>query len=170
MNRSPEPTTITGTEMVYLYLCRRKLWLFHHGVRPENENVAVQIGRHIGESTFKRGKKELKLGEIGVVDWAELGHGIIHETKKSRCPLDADVAQVRYYLWWMRTHGIEVDRCIIHYPKQKRTREICWEENMADDVKADLATARETVTEPRPPPFHKLRWCKSCAYAEFCMA
>lgn len=94
---SSNPATITGTEMAYLHLCRRKLWLFHHGIRPENENVAVQIGRHIGESTFQRAHKELKLGDIGVVDWAELQHGVIHETKKAKCPMDADVAQVRNY-------------------------------------------------------------------------
>jgi CRISPR-associated exonuclease Cas4 len=162
--------TITGTEIAYLYICRRKLWLFHHGIRPENENVAVQIGRQIGERSFKRANKELKLGDIGVVDWAELQHGVIHETKKAKCPMDADVAQVRYYLWWMRGQGMNVDRCVIHYPKQKRTREIAWEDEMAAHVEDDLANARAILSAPDPPPYQPLKWCKSCAYAEFCMA
>lgn len=170
MTHAPEPITITGTEMAYLYICRRKLWLFHNGIRPENENVAVQIGRHIGESTFKRANKELKLGDIGVVDWAELQHGVIHETKKAKCPMDADIAQVRYYLWWMRAQNMNVDRCIIHYPKQKRTNEIVWEEGMTQQVEEDLASARAIVSRPAPPPYQPLKWCKNCAYAEFCMA
>ncbi len=162
--------TITGTEMVYLHLCRRKLWLFHHGIRPENENVAVQIGKLIGEKSFGRAKKELKLGDIGVVDWAELQHGVIHETKKAKCPMGAEVAQVRYYLWWMREQGMNIDRCLIHYPKQKRTREVVWEDSMRPQVEQDLSEARAIVASPRPPAFNKLKWCRSCAYAEFCMA
>lgn len=161
---------ITGTEMVYLYLCMRKLWLFHHGIRPENENVTVQIGKLIGETTFKRKNKEVKLGNIGVVDWAELQHGIIHETKKSRCPMGAEVAQVRYYLWWMREHGMNIDRCIIHYPKQKKTKEVVWESEMSTSVEDDLRRARKIVTRPRPPEFEQLKWCRSCAYREFCLS
>ena len=156
--------------MAYLHICRRKLWLFHHGIRPENENTAVQIGRHIGESTFKRTHKEIKLGDIGVVDWAELPHGVIHETKKAKCPMQADFAQVRYYLWWMRSHGIGVERAIIHYPKQKRTTEIVWDGTMDEQVEADLTSARNIVAQPAPPEFQPLKWCKRCAYAEFCMA
>lgn len=162
--------SITGTEIVYLYLCHRKLWLHHHGIRPENQNVTVQIGRHIGRSTFKRAQKEIKLGGIGVVDWADLVHGVIHETKKSKCPMNAETAQVRYYMWWMRDHGIQIRRCVIHYPKQKSTKEIEWAEHMTDEVKSDLENARSIVTRTAPPPFQKLRWCRSCAYAEFCMA
>ena len=170
MTSLTEQNPITGTEMAYLYLCHRKLWLFHHGIRPENENVTVQIGRHIGETTFKRAHKELKLGSIGVVDWAELAHGVIHETKKSKCPMDADIAQVRYYLWWMRDQGMNVDRCIIHYPRQKQTRTVDWIDEMAQQVKGDLEAAREIVNQPQPPPFRKLKWCRSCAYADLCMA
>ncbi len=163
-------TVITGTEILYLHLCRRKLWLFHHGIRPENENVNVQIGRLVGESTFKRAKKELKLGNIGVVDWAELQHGVIHETKKGKAPMGAEIAQVRYYLWWMRRHDMNVDRCIIHYPKHKKTKEVVWQDAMRIDVEEDLRRARRIVSQPRPPAFERLPWCRGCAYQEFCMS
>ncbi|MBW2111283.1 MAG: CRISPR-associated protein Cas4 [Deltaproteobacteria bacterium] len=163
---------ITGTEMAYLYICPRKLWLFHHGIRPENEHVNVQIGRFIQESTFTRqdNKKELVLGNIGVVDWAELGKGIIHETKKGKAPARAEDAQVRYYMWWMRKHGICIHTAIIHYPKQKRTRKLFWTQDMAFSVKNDLAQARDVVVAAVPPAFNLKNICKNCAYQEFCLA
>ncbi|NCD33749.1 MAG: CRISPR-associated protein Cas4 [Spartobacteria bacterium] len=168
-NRLPP---ITGTEMAYLYICPRKLWLFHHGIRPENEHVNVQIGRHIQETTFMRqeNKKELALGNIGVVDWAELDKGLIHETKKSTCPAQAEVAQTRYYMWWMRHHGMDIHCCIIHYPKQRRTKELKWDEAMNALVEEDLQRARALVAQSTPPVFECKSICKNCAYQEYCMA
>jgi CRISPR-associated exonuclease Cas4 len=74
-----EKSPITGTEIAYLYICHRKLWLFRKGIRPENEHTNVQIGKFIQESTFLRhmNKKEVPLGHIGRVDWAELDKGVI---------------------------------------------------------------------------------------------
>ena len=172
MIRMEEQINITGTEMAYLYICRRKLWLFHHGIRPENEHSNVQIGRFIQESTFTRheNKKEIVLGSIGVVDWAELAKGIIHETKKGKAPAQAEEAQVRYYMWWMRTHGMEIHTAIIHYPKQKRTRELSWNHDMEQAVANDLAEARSVVKATVPPALKVKNICKSCAYQEFCFA
>lgn len=161
---------ITGTEMAYLYICERKLWLFHHGIRPENEHVNVQIGRFVQETTFARhdNKKELQLGEIGVVDWAELDKGIIHETKKGKAPRQAEDAQVSYYLWWMRCHGLKVDTCIVHYPKQKKTRKLKWTTDMEKQVEADLEKARSIVKILAPPEVTYGRICQKCAFEEYC--
>ena len=105
---------VTGKEIEYLYVCGRKLWFFHHGIRLEMENQNVQLGIFLGENTFKRHKKEVILGDIGVVDWIELRHGVIHEVKKGKCPKGAEKAQVRYYMWWMRKRGVDIQRCVIH--------------------------------------------------------
>lgn len=172
MNEAGGQELITGTQMAYLHICPRKLWLFRHGIRPEQENVNVQIGKHIQETTFERqeNKKEVALGGIGVVDWAELNKGIIHETKKGKCPANAEVAQTRYYMWWMRNNGMSVERCIIHYPKQRRTKELPWSEEMNQLVAEDLQRAAAIIVQPQPPPFEYKSICKSCAYQELCMA
>ena len=49
----------TGKELNYLHVCRRKLWLFRHGIRPELENDLVQLGMLLGEETFTRQEKEI---------------------------------------------------------------------------------------------------------------
>ena len=163
---------ITGTEIVYLYICHRKLWLFRKGIRPENEHANVQMGKFIQESTFLRhqNKKEIPLGHIGRVDWAELDKGIIHEVKKGRAPSKAEDAQTRYYLWWMRSKGIPVTECVIHYPKQKRTKKLSWDLKVAKAVEQDLAEVRKIISLSMVPPLTEKTYCKSCAYEEFCFA
>jgi len=64
----------------------------------ESENSHVQIGKLIQEDSFSRHPKEIPIGDIGVIDWAEFKRGVIHETKKAKCPKDAEIAQTRYYL------------------------------------------------------------------------
>lgn len=163
-------THITGTEIAYVYICKRKLWLFHHGIRPENEYGNVQIGRLIGESTFKRNEKdkEVPIGDIGVIDRIELKHGRIHETKKGKAPRNAEEAQTRYYLWWLRDHGVNVNTCVIHYPKQRNIHEVVWDDESEAKVRADLNEAEQIISGKYPPEFKQLSYCKSCAYEMYC--
>ena len=161
---------LTATEIAYLHICHRKLWLFHHGIRPEQEHVNVQIGKHIQETTFERREKDIPLWDIGVIDWMELDKGIIHETKKGKAPAKAEEAQVRYYLWWMRKQGINVHTAKIHYPKERKTGEICWSDELNNSVPADIEAAEDVVARNSPPSVIKLGYCKKCAYQELCYA
>jgi len=161
---------ITGKEISYLYICKRKLWLFRHGLRPELEHTNVQIGMHIQETTFQREDKDIPIGDIGVIDWATFKHGVIHETKKGKTPGNGDVAQVRYYMWWLNGHGIKVDECKIHYPKMKKTESVPWNEEARCQAELDLAACREILDQPKPPAIVKYPFCKSCAYFELCFA
>jgi len=159
---------ITGTEISYLYICHRKLWLFHHGIRMESENSHVQIGKLIQEDSFSRHPKEIPIGDIGVIDWAEFKRGVIHETKKAKCPKDAEIAQTRYYLWWLREHNVKVNCCVIHYPRQKKTKTLEWDESMSAQVREDLKNAKEIISMEMPPEPVRSPWCSSCAYEEYC--
>lgn len=59
----------TGTQLNYLVVCHRKLWLFSNGIEMERESEAVQIGKLIGEEAYGREKKEINLDNQVVLDW-----------------------------------------------------------------------------------------------------
>lgn len=161
---------ITGQEISYLHICERKLWLFRHGIRPEMEYGNVQIGMLIGEKSFSREKKEIPLGEWGVLDWADFDGGIIHETKKGRSPGHGDRAQVGYYLWLLNTHGVRVDQAQIHYPVIRKTDVVEWNDECARQVENDIMTVRDLVRRETPPPLIRKGICRKCAYEEVCFA
>lgn len=165
-----ETIHITGKEISYLYVCKRKLWLFRHGMRPELENVNVQIGMQLQETAFKREEKDIPIGDVGVIDWAAFKHGIIHETKKGKTPGKGDEAQVRYYLWWLNANGIEVTEAQIHYPRMKKTKTVKWDKEVKKQVELDVIACREIVGQENPPEVHPYPYCKSCAYMELCYA
>lgn len=43
---------ITGTILNYFMVCRRKLWLFAHGITMEQESDLVYEGKLIHESSY----------------------------------------------------------------------------------------------------------------------
>ena len=57
--------TYTGTQINYYFVCHRKLWLFSKNISFEDENEYVQLGKLIDESSYKRNKKQIEIGNIG---------------------------------------------------------------------------------------------------------
>ncbi|MDD3886090.1 MAG: CRISPR-associated protein Cas4 [Victivallaceae bacterium] len=160
----------TGKEFAYLHVCQRKLWLFRHGIRPELEYGNVQIGMLLGEKSFSREKKEIPLGECGVLDWADFPDGVIHETKKGKSPGRGDAAQVAYYLWLLDRHGVRVREARIHYPAQRKTDTVFWSPELAESVEKDAQMIAEVVSLEVPPAAERKNICARCAYEEVCFA
>ncbi|WP_320043473.1 CRISPR-associated protein Cas4 [uncultured Desulfobacter sp.] len=155
----------TGTQVNYFFVCRRKLWLFTRDIRFENENEYVQLGRLIDEYSYTRKKKQIEIGNIKI-DFLDNKQGIIHEVKKSRKIEKAHIWQVKYYLYWLKFHGIEHITGEIDYPKLKKKEVISLTEK---DLEAfeDIFTQMKTILDRDLPPETINRpFCKKCAYFE----
>jgi CRISPR-associated exonuclease Cas4 len=77
-----ELTKFTGTEVGYYFICRKKLWWFHHGIEMEQESDRVKLGKLVHESSYERRKKEISIDNKIVLDWQ--ADGVIHEVKLRR--------------------------------------------------------------------------------------
>ena len=157
----------TGKEVAYLHVCHRKLWLYHNGIRPELENTDVQLGMLIQEESFHREKKEIPIGEYGVLDWADFKDGFIHETKKNLSMQKADCAQVAFYLYILNEHGVSCREGILHYPKQRKNERVVWNPDTKAGVEADLTAITNILSAPIPSVI-RVPYCKKCAYEEIC--
>ncbi len=160
---------ITGTEINYLHVCHRKLWLFHNGIRPEFENDLVQLGRLLQDTSYPREEKDIPIGTIGVVDWADWKNGIIHETKRGKTPGAGDEAQVGYYMWYLNAQGLAIHQAVLHYPLQRRTKNLGWNTELADKIEADLKKCEDILSGPLPP-VKRYGYCKNCSYESLCFA
>jgi CRISPR/Cas system-associated exonuclease Cas4 (RecB family) len=45
-----EAEDVGGVHIKYLHHCRRQLWLYARGVRPEHLNAAVQLGEAVHDT------------------------------------------------------------------------------------------------------------------------
>ena len=160
----------TGTQIAYLHLCHRKLWLFAHGITMEQTSDLVAEGKLIHESSYpQRAEKwqELAIENIKI-DHFDAVRGIVREIKKSNKREQSHLAQLKYYLFVLERNEIEVSHGVLEYPKLRTTEEV-W---LSDADRAAIpqweTEVRAIVDNPECPVRIEKSLCKKCAYFEFC--
>lgn len=162
----------SGTQIAYLHLCHRKLWLHANGMRMENAtgNAYVEEGKLIGETTYQRRPsrwRELDLGSLKI-DHYDPQTNLLREVKKSPKLEHAHIAQVKYYLFALEQRGVVGARGVIEYPKQRRTTEVVLTEADRADIRGWEAEIERIVSLPVCPELVKKSYCRNCAFRDFC--
>jgi len=161
---------ITGTLIWYYYICKREVWLMAHQINPDQSDPFLDLGRFFSNQAYEREKKEIRIGEM-VFDLVKKdGHDlIIGEIKKSSRFLESARMQTAFYLFQLENKGIRA-RGKLFIPKEKRTLEIELDEELRDKLKVAKKEITKIVLSDTPPKVQKIRFCKNCAYGEFCWA
>jgi len=159
---------ITGTLIWYYYICQREVWLMGHQIVPDQENDNIIIGRNLAQYCYEREHKEVVLGDIKI-DTLKMIDGCmcISEVKKSSRYRISAMMQLLYYLKKLEEHGIEA-RGELRFPKEKIREEITLDSALRIELQKtenDIAHILQLVVPPLP---NKNKFCRSCAYAEFC--
>ncbi len=71
LSNSSTHLQITGTEFNYYHLCKRKLWLFSHGIQMEHTSDNVLLGKLIDEHSYPRQKKEIMIDGVIKIDFLD---------------------------------------------------------------------------------------------------
>lgn len=159
-------TRFTGTEVGYYFICRKKLWWFHHGIQMETESDRVKMGKVVHEKSYERKKKEISIDNKIVLDWRE--DGVIHEVKLTDSMEEAHEFQLLYYLYYLKEKGVEDLTGQIDYPKLRQTREVELTAEKEAALEKSLAEMEKIVSLENPPEVEFMKICKSCSYAELC--
>ena len=123
-----EAEDIGGTHVKYLYHCRRQLWLFLRGIRPEHLNTAVQLGEALHDTTYSRHTPvDLGAARLDFID----GQQWVHEVKSSSRPTSADEAQARHYCHRLHRVGVDAQGAVLHYPKTRRINRLIYTKQAA---------------------------------------
>lgn len=158
---------MTGTQIHYYFLCKRKLWLFTHKIDMEQNSDDVAMGKFISEDSYKREKKEIKIDDI-VLDFYDEKAKIIHEVKKSDKMEETHIWQVKHYISVLESKGIEGVIGEIDYPKLRQTVKV----ELSDDDRLRLEEIKQEVRTiidlPLPPGVINKPFCKNCAYYDLC--
>lgn len=161
---------ITGTQVAYYIVCKRKLWFFSHYIQMEENSDYVQIGKVISEESFRREKyKEIEIGNLKI-DYIKIGDKIIvNEVKKSRRLEESHIWQVKYYIYRLKKLGLNCSKGFIHYPKLYRKIDVNYNDS-EDTAKIEeaLLKIKEIINLEKPPAPINKSFCKKCSYFELC--
>lgn len=158
---------ISGIHIYYYYVCKRKLWYFSNGLSMESENENVKIGKLIDETTYKNRKKHILIDNTINIDFIT-EHNLLHEVKKSKKVEEAGIAQLKYYLYYLKKRGVGGLKGRIDYPllKQSVNVELSGEDEI--EIENAIKDILKIVSSSLPPKYEKKNICKSCAYYDLC--
>lgn len=159
------PDDVGGVHVKYLYHCRRQLWLYARGVRPEYLSAAVQLGEAVHETSYTRNSPiDLGAAKLDHLD----GAAWVHEVKSSAKPSPGDEAQVRHYCYRLHAVGVPAEGGVLRYPKTRRTRRLPYTAQAAIQAEADIAEVLAVVAAPTSPPRQARTACRGCSYLDYC--
>ena len=159
---------ITGVMIYYYFVCRRKLWYFCHEINMESENEDVQIGKLLDESSYERSEKHIQInGEINI-DFIK-DHQELHEIKKSKSIEQAGIWQVKYYLYYLKEHGVKGLKAKIDYPLLKQNVIVELSEDDEIKIKNVIQKIISIKKQEKPPMMKRTKLCSKCAYCDLCL-
>lgn len=122
---------IAGPDDELLSHCARKLWYFAHDLEMEENHENVEIGALIDQTSYVRDRKHIMIDDLINIGFIHNGRQL-HEIKKSRKMEEADVIQIKYYLYYLKKRGVTDLTGRIDYPLLKKTLDV-W---LTDDEKS----------------------------------
>ncbi len=158
---------ITGIMFYYYFICKRKLWYFRHEIQMESNSDNVALGKLIDENSYKRDRKHIMINETINIDFIR-NHKVIHEIKKSDSMEEASVWQIKYYIYYLKKHGVDDIKAVLDYPKLKKRLDIELEEDDEEKIEKTLLEIEKILEEEKLPNVMNSKICKTCAYYELC--
>jgi len=159
---------VSGTLVWYYYICPREVWLISHQITPDQDDSNISLGRFIQEYSYPRERKELSVGHSKMdVFKVDSGKLIIGEVKKTSKYRHSARMQLAFYLDELKQRGVDA-KGELRFPREKLREEVTLDENTEKELDRTRREILRILYLPQPPPPSKIKFCKKCAYAEFC--
>lgn len=159
---------LSGLHVQYYIVCKRKLWLYAKNINLAPENDKVMEGAVLHERAYRRIKeRDLRIDNQIQIDAMDKHY--VREVKNSSKMSEADRWQLLFYLYELRKRGVD-KKGLIQYTKEKKTEEIELTKEDIGKLEKMVDEIELIINQTRPPKFVKKRYCRSCAYHDFCFA
>ena len=158
---------ISGLMINYYFICKRKLWCLAKNINFEETNENVKMGKLIDESRYALETKQIMIEETVNVDFIR-NWKVVHEVKKSKAIEEAAIWQVKYYIYFLKKKGIDIEKGIIDYPEIRERKEVILskeDEVYLEEILKDIERICQNEISPE---VINNKICKKCAYYEYC--
>lgn len=156
---------VGGVHVKYLHHCRRQLWLFSRGVRPEHLSSLVQLGEAVHDTSYtRRAPVDLGAARLDYMD----GQAWVHEVKSSRRPTEADEAQAMHYCYLLHQVGVPAQGAVLHYPATRRTQRIAYDADRATAAAHGVTEVLQVIHQDTPPDRIPRSRCRGCSFYDYC--
>ena len=163
-----EDFKVTGTYIWYYCICKREVWLLAHGIEADQQDDNMQMGNAIHEASYKRESKEIEFADskFDVIS-RKNGKLVVGEMKKSSRYIESAKMQLLFYLLELEDAGIHAEGELL-FPEEKRKETVILDDESKEKLKEVTEGIGNIVDMSLPQPANHIKYCKKCAYSEFC--
>jgi len=132
----------------------------------EHTSDKVLLGKLIDEFSYpKEEKRRILIDDLICIDI--LDEEEIREIKYSDSLEEPNRMQILYYLYYLKKLGI-YKKGVLNYPKQRKREIVELTPEKEREVEDAIKRVEEVIKRETPPPVEKKKYCRKCAYFEFC--
>ena len=163
-----EGPRIGGTLVWYASICIRQVWLMAHCIEPDERNELLILGRLVDRERYPRDKHDVSFGDnrFDIVR-NENGTLIVSEVKKSSRSVEAARMQLLHYLYELKKSGTDAKGELL-FPEERRRESVSISGEDMERLDALYETIRSVALQDSPPKPERIKYCRNCAYAEYC--
>lgn len=148
--------------------CFREAWLEFHSIHSDQDHEYLVLGRLVHETSYQRFRKEIFVDRLLKIDLFR--DKLVAEVKKSSKNIQAAKLQLAYYLYYLKYEKNLQLKGILLFPKERKTEIVELTSDLELEIEKILAELKELLVREKPPPATKIRYCRTCAFQEFCWA
>ncbi len=163
------PENIRGIDVSYAMICDRRLWFSLHGDIIKDGTEFIANGKYLNDKNRKYKYKQIKIGR-NIIDYVEVigKKYIIHEYKRGRNLLDADLFQIAHYMYLLKRNDIYEVEGYVHLLGSKDIKKVELNDKIIKMLQ-DIYKKIEFMYESDMPSLKKNNYCfKGCSMVEFC--
>jgi len=139
-------------------------------LNPDEDNPFLELGRFLSEESYQRERKEVEIGNMKI-DLLKKGDSkvVVGEVKKSSRFEESATMQLIFYLYRLKQAGVEATGELL-IPKERKRISVALDEKAEKELKQAGSEILQIVSSETPPEPVKIKFCRNCAYREFCWA
>lgn len=163
-----EKARITGMVLQAYGICHRQVWFLTHSVFADQKNELLSLGRIVDENSYAREKHQVMFGG-NKFDFMRNQDGllVVSEIKKSSRAEKSSKLQLAHYLYELEKEGI-ASRGVLLYPTEKKRTDVILTEELKSVLDQSYAVIEKLVLTEKPPHLVQCKYCKKCAYGDYC--
>lgn len=130
----------------------------------------VELGRFLHEMNYSKNRKEISFGSVNFdIVKKTKNKLIIGENKKSSRYTEASKMQLGYYLRLLHELGVEAEGVLL-YPSERKKEKVLLTEDLMLKLDKQEKEIISICKKDIPPQKINNKYCKQCAYNEYCFS
>ena len=148
--------------------CPREAWLQYHSILSDQDHEFLLIGRLVHQTSYRRDRKEIFVDQLLKIDLFR--DNLVAEVKKSSRHEAAAELQLSYYLYYLKHEkGLNFEGVLL-FPKERKRKRVVLTPEKESAIEELLRKMQAVLLADKPPPPKKTKFCRSCAFRDFCWA